>query len=142
MKVGLFITNQHTLDTDMVGALEDQFVMVRHARDRGWDSLMSGQHYLNEGDNKQLQIVPLLARLAAEAGEMTLGVLSGAVARIEEHRRWWRRPSERLVIAHVGPQSPLAALVLGQHRHRRLVAVHTIAGKHVSADQLVEWAQQ
>src|SRR5437870_13740789 len=74
MKVGIFITNQHTLATDMVSALEDQFVMVRHARDRGWDSLMTGQHYLNEGDNKQLQAVPLLARLAAEAGEMTLGL--------------------------------------------------------------------
>ena len=74
MKVGLFITNQQTLDTDMVSALDDQFAMVRLARDRGWDSLFSGQHYLNEGDNKQLQMVPLLARLAAEAGEMTIGL--------------------------------------------------------------------
>src|ERR1043165_4534837 len=73
MKVGIFITNQHRLATDMVGALEEQFVMVRHARDRGWDSLMTGQHYLNEGDNKQLQAVPLLARLAAGAGGGTLG---------------------------------------------------------------------
>ena len=48
--------------------------MVRHARDRGWDSLLSGQHYLNEGNNKQLQIVPFLARLAAEAGEMAVGL--------------------------------------------------------------------
>ena len=74
MKVGLFITNQQTLDTDMVSALDDQFAMVRLARDRGWDSLFSGQHYLNEGNNKQLQTVPLLARLAAEAGEMTIGL--------------------------------------------------------------------
>jgi hypothetical protein len=74
MKVGLFITNQQTLDTDMVSALNEQFAMVRHARDRGWDSLLTGQHYLNEGDNQQLQAVPLLARLAAEAGEMTLGL--------------------------------------------------------------------
>jgi len=73
MKVGLFITNQQTLDTDMVSALDDQFAMVRFARDRGWDSLMTGQHYLNEGNNKQLQQVPFLARLAAEAGEMTIG---------------------------------------------------------------------
>src|SRR6476619_4872874 len=71
MKVGLFITNQQTLDTDMVSALDDQFAMVRLARDRGWDSLFSGQHHLNEGNNKQLQTVPFLARLAAEAGEMT-----------------------------------------------------------------------
>ena len=74
MKVGLFVTNQQRLGADMVSALLDQIAMVRHARDRGWDSLFSGQHYLNEGDNKQLQIVPFLARLAAEAGEMTLGL--------------------------------------------------------------------
>lgn len=74
MKVGLFVTNQQTVDTDMVSALDDQFTMVRCARDRGWDSVMTGQHYLNEGNNKQLQIVPFLARLAAESGEMTLGL--------------------------------------------------------------------
>jgi alkanesulfonate monooxygenase SsuD/methylene tetrahydromethanopterin reductase-like flavin-dependent oxidoreductase (luciferase family) len=74
MRVGLFITNQQRLATDMVGALADQIAMVHHARDRGWDSLLTGQHYLNEGDNKQLQIVPFLARLAAEAGEMQLGL--------------------------------------------------------------------
>src|SRR4029077_20604808 len=72
MKVGLFITNQQTLDTDMVSALDEQFAMVCLARDRGWDSLFSGQHYLS--NNKQLQMVPLLARLAAEAGEMTIGL--------------------------------------------------------------------
>lgn len=74
MKVGLFLTNQQHLETDMVGAFADQCVMVRAARDRGWDSLFSGQHYLTEGNNKMLQIVPFLARLAAEAGEMTLGL--------------------------------------------------------------------
>jgi alkanesulfonate monooxygenase SsuD/methylene tetrahydromethanopterin reductase-like flavin-dependent oxidoreductase (luciferase family) len=74
MNVGLFVTNQQTLDTDMKSALYDQIAMVRRARDRGWDSLLSGQHYLNESNNKQLQIVPFLARLAAEAGEMTIGL--------------------------------------------------------------------
>ena len=74
MKVGLFITNQQHLDTDMVSALEEQYLMVRHARDNGWDSLFSGQHYLNEGNNQQLQLVPFLARLMAEAGEMTCGL--------------------------------------------------------------------
>ena len=73
MKVGLFITNQQHLDRDMVSALDEQIAMVRHARDRGWDSLLTGQHYLNEGNNQQLQLVPFLARLAAEAGEMTIG---------------------------------------------------------------------
>ena len=74
MKVGLFITNQQTVDRDMVSALDEQISMVRHARDRGWDTLLTGQHYLNEGNNKQLQPVPLLARLAAEAGEMRIGL--------------------------------------------------------------------
>ena len=74
MKVGLFLTNQQHLDTDMVSALGDQITMVHHARDRGWDSLFSGQHYLNEGNNKQLQIVPFIARLIPEAGEMTTGL--------------------------------------------------------------------
>jgi len=74
MKLGLFVTNQQTLDTDMVSALSDQIAMVHHARDRGWNTVLSGQHYLNEGNNKQLQLVPFLARLAAETGEMALGL--------------------------------------------------------------------
>ncbi|MBS0243436.1 MAG: LLM class flavin-dependent oxidoreductase, partial [Proteobacteria bacterium] len=52
MKVGLFITNQQRVATDMLQAFNDQIDMVHHARDRGWDSLLTGQHYLNEGDNK------------------------------------------------------------------------------------------
>ncbi|MCH9673959.1 MAG: LLM class flavin-dependent oxidoreductase [Gammaproteobacteria bacterium] len=74
MKIGLFITNQQHLGTDMVSLLDDQIAMVHHARDRGWNSLFTGQHYLNEGNNQQLQQVPFLARLAPEAGEMTVGL--------------------------------------------------------------------
>jgi alkanesulfonate monooxygenase SsuD/methylene tetrahydromethanopterin reductase-like flavin-dependent oxidoreductase (luciferase family) len=74
MKVGLFVTNQHHVNRDMVAALEDQIAMVHAARDAGWDSLFSGQHYLNEGNNKQLQLVPFLARLMPEAGDMTVGL--------------------------------------------------------------------
>lgn len=74
MKVGLFITNQQKLDADMVSRFNDQIAMLHAARDRGWDSAMFGQHYLNEGDNQQLQIVPFLARMAAEAGDMQLGL--------------------------------------------------------------------
>jgi alkanesulfonate monooxygenase SsuD/methylene tetrahydromethanopterin reductase-like flavin-dependent oxidoreductase (luciferase family) len=54
----------------MVSALEEQILMVRAARDRGWDAVATGQHYLSEG-MAQLQLVPFLSRLAAEAGEMT-----------------------------------------------------------------------
>jgi alkanesulfonate monooxygenase SsuD/methylene tetrahydromethanopterin reductase-like flavin-dependent oxidoreductase (luciferase family) len=44
------------------------------ARDGGWDALYSGQHYLNEGNNKQFQLVPFLARLMPEAGDMRTGL--------------------------------------------------------------------
>ena len=74
MKVGIFITNQQRLDADMISKFDDQITMVHAARDRGWDSVMFGQHYLNEGDNQALQIVPFLARMAAEAGDMQLGL--------------------------------------------------------------------
>lgn len=74
MKVGLFVTNQQYLDTDMVSALDDQIAMVHMVRDKGWDSVFTGQHYLNEGNNQQLQIVPFLTRLMPEAGEMTTGL--------------------------------------------------------------------
>ena len=74
MRVGIYLTNQQYLRTDMVSALEEQYVMARAARDGGFDSLFVGHHYLNDGDNQQLQAVPFLARLQAEAGEMTLGL--------------------------------------------------------------------
>src|SRR6185436_20486167 len=70
MKVGIFLTNQQPVGSDMVAALEGQLAMTRLARDRGWDAVATGQHYLSEGVS-QLQLVPFLARLAAEAGEMT-----------------------------------------------------------------------
>lgn len=73
VKAGLMLSNQQFEGVDMVGALEEQLVMLRLARDRGWDSYFCGQHYLNEG-NQGLQMVPYLARLAADAGDMTMGI--------------------------------------------------------------------
>lgn len=70
MKVGIFVTNQNPPGTDMVSALQDQYQMVRLARDKGWDAVATGQHYLSEGMS-QLQLIPFLSRLAAEAGHMT-----------------------------------------------------------------------
>src|SRR5215475_10042831 len=70
MKVGIFLTNQHPIGSDMVSALEEQYVMTRLARDRGWDAVGTGQHYLSEGMS-QLQLIPFLSRLQAEAGSMT-----------------------------------------------------------------------
>ena len=70
MQVGIFLTNQNPVGSDAVSALENQILMTRLARDRGWDLLATGQHYLSEGAS-QLQLVPFLSRLAAEAGHMT-----------------------------------------------------------------------
>ena len=70
MKVGIFLTNQNPVGADLVSALEEQYVMTRLARDRGWDAVATGQHYLSEGTS-QLQLIPFLARLAGEAGHMT-----------------------------------------------------------------------
>lgn len=74
MKIGIFVTNQNFLEKDMVSALDEQYAMVRLVRDKGWDSVFTGQHYLNEGNNQQLQCVPFIARLQAEAGHMTCGL--------------------------------------------------------------------
>ena len=73
MKVGLFLNNEHERNTDMVEALDEAIMMVREARDREWDSVFCGQHYLTGGARQQLQPVPFLARLIPEAGEMTIG---------------------------------------------------------------------
>ena len=70
MKIGIFLTGQHPPGSDILAELEGQYAMTRLARDRGWDAVASGQHYLSEGV-RQLQLIPFLARLAAEAGEMT-----------------------------------------------------------------------
>ncbi|HTY79126.1 MAG TPA: LLM class flavin-dependent oxidoreductase [Gemmatimonadales bacterium] len=70
MQVGIFLTNQNPVGSDMIPKLDEQLAMTRLARDRGWDIVASGQHYLSEGAS-QLQLVPFLARLAAEAGHMT-----------------------------------------------------------------------
>ena len=73
MKFGIFLSAQQTLDANLVEALHDQIALVRLARDKGWDSFFTGQHYLSEGDVQHLQNLPFLARLKAEAGDMTLG---------------------------------------------------------------------
>jgi alkanesulfonate monooxygenase SsuD/methylene tetrahydromethanopterin reductase-like flavin-dependent oxidoreductase (luciferase family) len=80
MKVAIFLTCQYPPGSDMVAALEAQYVMTRLARDQGWDAVGSGQHYLSEGLS-QPQLIPFLARLAAEAGHMTgiAGVLLAAL---------------------------------------------------------------
>jgi len=49
MKVGIFLTCQHPPGSDMISAPEGQYAMARLARERGWDAVATGQHYLSEG---------------------------------------------------------------------------------------------
>ena len=74
MKVGVIVNNLHPCGASMVECLDEQAATVRLARDKGWDSFLASMHYLTDGDVQQLQQVPLLARLQAEAGDMTMGV--------------------------------------------------------------------
>jgi hypothetical protein len=49
VQVGIFVTNQNPPGTDMVSALQEQYQMIQLARDKGWDAVATGQHYLSEG---------------------------------------------------------------------------------------------
>ena len=72
VQIGLYLTNQHPVGADMVEALLGQIRLLHHARDHGWDSVWSAQHFL--ATMAMTQPVPFLARLAAEAGEMRVGL--------------------------------------------------------------------
>jgi len=73
VRASLFLTNQQRPGADQLEALKGQLRLCREARDCGWDGIFVGQHYLSEGLT-QLHPIPFLARLAAEAGHMLLGV--------------------------------------------------------------------
>jgi alkanesulfonate monooxygenase SsuD/methylene tetrahydromethanopterin reductase-like flavin-dependent oxidoreductase (luciferase family) len=72
VQIGLYLTNQHPVGADMVEALRGQIGLLHHARDNGWDSVWSGQHFLPT--MAMTQPVPFLSRLAVEAGEMRVGL--------------------------------------------------------------------
>ena len=78
---------------------------------------------------------------AAPARQMLLGMLARAVARVEEHRRRWCPAAERPVVAYIGPTSAGDGLALGQHRHRRVVAVQTLGGQHMGQKPLMQRPQ-
>jgi alkanesulfonate monooxygenase SsuD/methylene tetrahydromethanopterin reductase-like flavin-dependent oxidoreductase (luciferase family) len=72
VQIGLYLTNQHPVEADLVEALRGQIRLLHHARDHGWDSVWSGQHFLPT--MAMTQPAPFLARLAAESGEMRVGL--------------------------------------------------------------------
>lgn len=74
MKFGISISGlqQQPRGTDMRETVRDTVGWVRRSRDLGFDYLLCGQHFLAE-PYEYLQPLPLLARLAEEAGDMRLG---------------------------------------------------------------------
>ena len=69
MKLGLFINNQYLPGESMSGKIRESVEQVRAAREAGFDLICSGQHYLSAPYQMSVTL-PLLARLAAEAGDM------------------------------------------------------------------------
>lgn len=73
MRFGLFMTNQFAPSEDAPRRFAESLDAVRLARDLGFSSVLVGQHFLAE-PFQMLQPVPALARMAAEAGQMRVGV--------------------------------------------------------------------
>jgi alkanesulfonate monooxygenase SsuD/methylene tetrahydromethanopterin reductase-like flavin-dependent oxidoreductase (luciferase family) len=71
MNFGLFLNCQTTTDESPDALLEGLIDQTVAAREAGFDMITTGQHYL--ADYIQLQQMPLLSRLVAEAGSMKVG---------------------------------------------------------------------
>jgi alkanesulfonate monooxygenase SsuD/methylene tetrahydromethanopterin reductase-like flavin-dependent oxidoreductase (luciferase family) len=72
VRLGLLLTPQHPEAADPVAALHEHLALVHAARDAGFATVLVSHHYL-AAPYAMLQPVPLLARIAAEAGEMRIG---------------------------------------------------------------------
>lgn len=72
MDVGVFLGSQYEAQQDIYAAFQGLVEQTRLIRETGYDAIWLGQHYLSAPD-QYLQPTPLLARLAAEAGDMMLG---------------------------------------------------------------------
>ncbi len=72
MRYGLFVSAQHPADDDPGSRLAEHVEQVRLVREAGFHSIFAGQHFLPD-PFQMLQPVPLLGRLAAEAGELRVG---------------------------------------------------------------------
>ena len=70
---GFYLSLQHPAERDPRDLVAERLEQVRLARDVGYDSVFCGQHFLVPAGVQMLQPTPVLARVAAESGEMTLG---------------------------------------------------------------------
>ena len=69
MKLGFFVMNQYLPGESMPQKVQESAEQVRAAREAGFDLIATGQHYLAMPYQMSTSF-PLLARLAAEAGDM------------------------------------------------------------------------
>ena len=72
MRFSLSLPVQHPLEEPIADRFQEMVEMVRAVREAGFDHISAPQHYL-ASPFQYLQPVPLLSRLAAETGDMTLG---------------------------------------------------------------------
>lgn len=71
VRIGMQICTQHPTGDDMHQRLNDILDQVRAARDLGFTTVVAPQHFLTE-PLQMYQPMPLLARVAAESGDMRL----------------------------------------------------------------------
>jgi len=82
MRFGLQLNSQHPASEDIRRRLEELIAQVRVAREVGFHSIVAPQHYL-AAPFHMLQPIPLLARMAAEAGDMRL--IAGIILLLLQH---------------------------------------------------------
>lgn len=73
LKLGLLLNKQYPPGDDPRARFLEHLEQVRLARDLGFDTICLGQHFLSS-PFQELQSVPLLARFAAESGDMHLAL--------------------------------------------------------------------
>ncbi len=71
MKLGFFVTNQYLPGESFAQKIQESAEQVRAAGEAGFDLICTGQHYLAT-PYQMSSSFPLLARLAAEAGDMEI----------------------------------------------------------------------
>ena len=71
MKVGFFINAQYLPEESMPQKIQDSIELVKAGREAGFDLICAGQHYLSY-PYQMSTTFPLLARMAAEAGDMEI----------------------------------------------------------------------
>jgi alkanesulfonate monooxygenase SsuD/methylene tetrahydromethanopterin reductase-like flavin-dependent oxidoreductase (luciferase family) len=72
VRLGLYLTAQHPAHVGAVQAVREHAEQVALARDLGFSTVIAGQHFLPQ-PFWMIQTVPLLARIAAETGDMRVG---------------------------------------------------------------------